>query len=87
MIMAIKYEQYMRYLSFWFGGILGLTPEELKGHYGSQSGLIGSASAASNAGILVDLWSQHGDWASFKSKKRNMKRDVKSLLFVYVAAM
>jgi len=26
MVMAIKYAQYMRYLSLWFRGILGLTP-------------------------------------------------------------
>ncbi len=69
MVMAIKYAQYMRYLSLWFGGILGLTPEECKGQYGSQSGRIGSASAASNACIPVELWGQHDDWASFKSKK------------------
>ncbi len=69
MVMAIKYAQYMRYLSLWFGGILGLTPEEFKGQYCSQSGHIGSASAASNAGLPVEPWDQHGDWASFKSQK------------------
>jgi hypothetical protein len=30
MLLAIKYPQYMRYLSLWFGGILGLTPIEFK---------------------------------------------------------
>ena len=69
MVRAIKYAQYMRYLSLWFGGILGLTPEGFKGQYESQSGRIGSASAAFNAGIPVELWGQHGDWASFKSQK------------------
>jgi len=34
MIMAIKYAQYMRYFSLWFGGLLGLTPEEFKSQYG-----------------------------------------------------
>jgi hypothetical protein len=63
MVMAIKCQQYMRYLSLWLRGILGLTPEEFKSQYGSQSGRIGSASAASNAGIPVELWGQHGDWA------------------------
>ena len=87
MVMAIKYAQYMRNLSLWFGGILGLTPEQLIGQYGSQSGSIGSALAASNAGIPVELWGQHGDWASFKSQKRYMKRDVESLLSVSKAAM
>jgi len=87
MVMETKYAQYMRYLSLWFGGILGLTPEEFKGKYGSQSGRIGPASAASNAGIPVELWGQHGDWASFKSIKRYMKRDVDSLLSVSKVAM
>jgi hypothetical protein len=36
----------------------------------------------------VELWGQHGDWASFKSEKRYMKRDViESLLSVSKAAM
>ncbi len=56
MVMAIKYAQYMHYLSLWFGGIFGLTPEEFKSQYGSQSGRISSASASSNAGIPVELW-------------------------------
>ena len=70
MVMAIKYAQYMRYISFWFGGILGLTPEEFKSQYGSLSGRIGSASATSNVGIPVELWGQHGDWASLKKPKK-----------------
>jgi hypothetical protein len=87
MVLAIKYAQYMRYLSLWFGVILGLTPEEFKSQYGSQSSRIGSTSRASNAGIPVELWGQHGDWAWFKSQKRYMKRDVESLLSVSTAAM
>jgi hypothetical protein len=74
--MAIKYAQYMWY-----------TPEEFKGQYGSQSGRIGFAFAASNAGIPVELWGQHGDWASFKSQKRYMKSDVESLLSISMAVM
>jgi hypothetical protein len=35
----------------------------------------------------VELWGQHGDWASFKSPKRHMKRDFESLLSVSKAAM
>ena len=68
-IIAIKYAQYMRYLSLWLRGILGLTPEEFKCHYGSQSSRIGSASTVSNAAIPVELWGKHPDWASFKSQK------------------
>ena len=87
MVMAIKYARYMRYLSLWFGGILGLAPEEFKDQYGSQSGRIGFASTTFNAGIPVELWGHHGDWASFKSQKMCMKRDVESLLSVSKAAM
>jgi hypothetical protein len=72
LIIEIKYAQYMSYLSLWFGCILGFTPEEFKAQYGSQSGRIGFAPAALNTYISVELWGQHGDWASFKSQKRYM---------------
>ena len=55
MVTAIKYAQYMRYLSLWFGGIFGLSPEKFKDQYGPQSGHIGSTSAASNVGFPVEL--------------------------------
>ena len=42
---------------------------------------------ASNADIDLELWGQHGDWASFKSQKRYMKKDAKALLSVPLAAM
>jgi len=48
----------MRYLSLCFGGVLELTEEEFKAQYGSQSGRIGSASAASNAGLPLELWGE-----------------------------
>jgi hypothetical protein len=35
----------------------------------------------------VELWGQHGDWASFKSQKWYINRDVESLLSVSKAAM
>jgi hypothetical protein len=88
LVQAIKYEQYMRYLSLWFGGIRALTPEELKHQYGrSQSSRIGSPSAASNVNTPVELWGQHGDWASFKIKKTNVKKYVKYILSVSSTVM
>ncbi len=45
----------------WFRGILGLSAEKFKARHGYRSGRIGSASAASNAGIPVELWGHHGD--------------------------
>jgi hypothetical protein len=83
----IKYAQYVRYLSPWFGEVLGISTQELKTQYGSQSGRSGGASAASNADIDLELWGQHGDWASFNSQKRYMKKDVKALLSVSMAVM
>ena len=83
----IKYDQYVRYLSLWFGEVLGMSTQDFKTQYGSQSGRSGGASAASNAGIPIELWGQHGDWASFKSQKRYMKKDIKSILSVSLAAM
>ena len=85
--MAIKYAQYMRYLSLCFGSVLGISTVEFKAQHGSQFGRICAASAASNDGIRVELWGQHGDWASFKSQKWYMKRDVKSLISISLAAV
>ena len=83
----IKYDQYVRYLSLWFGEVLGISTQEFKSQYGSQSGRSGRASAASNAGIPHELWGQHGDLASFQSPKRYMKKDVKAILSVSLATM
>jgi len=57
----ITYGQFTTYLSQWFGGVLGVSPSEFLSLYGSQSGCSGAASAASNAGIPLELWGQHGD--------------------------
>ena len=86
--LAIKYAQYMRYLSLWFGSAHGLSTVEFKTQYGSQSSRIGAASSSSNAGIPVELWGQHGDWVSLKSQNGiYIKRNIKSLLSVSLAAM
>ena len=59
-------------VAFLFGleAYLGLPRKSFKGQYGSQSGRIGSASAACNAGIPVELWGQDGDWTSFLKTKK-----------------
>jgi len=70
----------MRCFSLWFGSVLGLSTMEMM---------------VSNPGEMVlprqllmqgFLWSYgvniYGDWASFKSQKRYMKRDIKFLVFV-----
>ena len=51
-----------------------------KNPYSSEFGRFGSASAASNASIPVELWGQHLiGLLSFKCKKRYIKRDIKIL--------
>jgi hypothetical protein len=55
--LPIKYDQYVRYLSLWFGEVLGISTQEFKAQYGSQSGRSGGASAASHACIfIINLW-------------------------------
>ena len=58
---CITYAQLSTCLSLWFGGLMGIPPTEFLSRYGSQSGRNGGASAASNAGIPLELWGQHGD--------------------------
>ncbi len=84
---TIKYDQYVRYLSLWFGEILGISTQKFKSQYGSQSGRSGGALAMWNAEIDFELWGQNGHLAPFQSKKRYMKRDIKALLSVSLAAM
>ncbi len=71
----IKYDQFLRYLSSWFSGILGISSKDFRKKFGTQSGRSGGASAASNAGVDVELWGQHGAWASWDAQKRYMEKD------------
>jgi hypothetical protein len=61
---------------------MGLSPEEFLAQYGSQPGRSGVTSAASNAGILLELWGQHGVWKSAMAQRCYMKRDNESILSV-----
>jgi hypothetical protein len=67
--------------------LIGISTQEFKAQYGSQSGRSDGASTASNACIPIELWGQRGDWASFKSQKRYLKKDIKSILSFSLAAM
>ena len=53
--LPIKYDEYARYLSLWFGEVLGISTQEIKLQYGSQLGRSGGASSSSNAGIPIEL--------------------------------
>ena len=59
----------MRFLSHWFGEVLGISTLEFKSQYGFQSGRNGGSSATANACIPLELWGQHSDWTSFKKSK------------------
>ena len=83
----ISYDQFSRFLSLWFGGVLGCSAAEFKLRFGTQSGRSGGASAASNAGIPLELWGQHGDWASMAAQRCYMEKDMAALLSVSRAAM
>ncbi len=56
---ALRFSQYRRYLSLWFGSVLDFSPEEFLRQYGTHSGRIGGASAAANAGVAIERWGQH----------------------------
>ena len=83
----ISYAQFSKYLALWFGASLGLSPKQFSTVYGSQSGRNGAASAASNAGVAMELWGQHGAWKSVKSQANYMKRSPDAILSVSRAAM
>ena len=68
----IKYAQYLCYVSLWFGEVLGISTQEFKTQYCTQSGRNWGASTANNADIDLELWGQHGDWASFKSPQKTI---------------
>ena len=60
----ISYAKFYKYLALWFGASLGLSPKEFSTVYGSQSRRSGVASTASNDGMPMERWGQHGDWKS-----------------------
>ncbi len=78
----IKFDQFLRCLSLWFSGVLGISPKSFRKQFGTQSGRSGGASAASNAGVDDELWAQPGSWSSWASQKCYMERDRASVLFV-----
>ena len=56
----ITYDQFLRLLSLWFSGVMGVLVVAFRKQFATQSGRSGGASAASNAGVLAELWGQHG---------------------------
>jgi len=83
----ITYDQFLRFMSLWFSGVMGVSVAAFRKQFATQSGRSGGASAASNAGVPAELWGQHGDWGSWEAQKRYMKTDTSRLLSVSRAAM
>ena len=79
---AITYPQFRRYLSQWFGPVLGLSPGAFLKEFGSQSGRSGGASAAANAGIPWERWGQHGSWQSASAQRAYMQLSNENILEV-----
>ncbi len=55
------YDQLLRFLRLWFSGVMGVTVAAFRKKFATQSGRSGGASAASNAGVPVEMWGHHGD--------------------------
>ena len=72
----------MRYLSLWFGSLLGLSPDEFLRQFGTHSGRIGGASAAANAGVAIERRGQHGSWRSASSQRAYMQLSEENILSV-----
>jgi integrase len=83
----ITYDQFLRFMSLWFSGVMGVSVAAFRKQFATQSGRSGGASAASNGGVSAELWGQHGDWKTLDAQKRYMKCDKTRLLSVSRAAM
>jgi hypothetical protein len=83
----ITYDQFLRFMSLWFSGVMGVSVAAFRKQFATQSGRSGGASAASNGGVSAELWGQHGDWKTLDAQKRYMKCDKTRLLSVSWAAM
>jgi hypothetical protein len=57
----ITYDQFLRFLSLWFGEVMSVSVAAFRKKFARQSGRSGGASAASNADVPAELWGQHGD--------------------------
>ena len=79
---AISYPQFRRYLSQWFGPVLGLSPSDFLKEFGSQSGRSGGASAAANACVPWERWGQHSSWQSASAQRAYMQLSDENILGV-----
>ena len=83
----ITYDQFFRFPSLWFSGVMCVSVAAFRKQFATQFGRSGCAFAASNAGVPAELWGQHGDLSTWEAQKRYMKSDTARLLSVSRAAM
>ncbi len=83
----ITYDQFLRFISIWFSGVMGVSVAAFRKQFATPSSQSGGASAASNGGVSAELWGQHGDRKILDAQKRYMKCDKIRLLSVSRAAM
>jgi hypothetical protein len=57
----ISYDRFLRFVSLWFSGVMGVSGEAFRKYIATQSGRSGGASAASNGGVPAELWGHHRD--------------------------
>ena len=83
----IAYDQYLRFLSIWFNGFIGISVGVFRKQFSTQSVRSGFAPAASNTGVPAELWRQHGDRKSLTAQARNVKCDTAQLFSLSRAVM
>ena len=65
----IPYDHMLRFMGLWFSGVLGTSVALFKKQWATQSERSGSASAAANAGILAEIWGQHGIGSPWRPRR------------------
>jgi hypothetical protein len=83
----ITYDTFLRFLSLWFSGVIGMSVATFRKHFATQSRRSGGASSASNAGVPAEFCGQHVDQSTWYGAKCYMKSDTTRLLSVSRAAM
>ncbi len=69
----ITYDKFLCFMSLWFSRVMGLSVAAFWKQFITQSGRSGGAYAASNGGVPVEIWEQHGECKTLDAEKRYMK--------------
>ena len=71
----ITYDQFLRFLSLWFSGVMGVSAPAFRKQLPRNPEGAVAASAASNAAVLAELWGHRGGWITCEAQKRYIKSD------------